>query len=232
MKKAKDTADMNRNKPKISLESMNVFNGSLKQGIKRIAFCTGNAVFTDEENIMVIACDRVVIGCFEVSGRRSDAADRAASYEWAFSNFVIFPKYRKEDVFKAVFPTLLKRYHGIIRWEDDAGELSPFCFTAGMLSSSDLPLRKKPTAMGRTEYRVLNRFSVTLEMDADTEPLNDALLSVEDAAELLGIGHSLMYKLINAGELAPEVGHKRMKIRSSALSEWVTHKLEEQSFAG
>ena len=79
---------MNRNKPKISLEGINVFNGSLKQGIKRIAFCTGNAVFTDEENIMVIVCDRVAIGCFEIFGRRPDAADRAASYEWAFSNFV------------------------------------------------------------------------------------------------------------------------------------------------
>lgn len=218
---------------KISLDSINMFSPALQQGIKRIAACTGNAEYTDDSNIVVVICDRIIIGCFELNGERLTSEGRPATYQWNFSNFVIYPKYRTPEVYEDLIPVILNRYHGVLHWVDDPDDVCISNLTAGFQASDKLILNDQfPVRSRKKEYRALNRLVAVLETDADAGVREDALLSVEEAADLLGIGHSLMYKLVNSGEVAQEEGHKRTKIRYSALSEWIGQKLKEESCAG
>jgi excisionase family DNA binding protein len=74
---------------------------------------------------------------------------------------------------------------------------------------------------------------------ADQEPARQhpqggepVLYSVEEAAGLLGIGRTFMFRLIGTGQIQSLKIGKRRKIPSDALRDYITRLLHEQSGTG
>ena len=83
--------------------------------------------------------------------------------------------------------------------------------------TTTLQLLAPPASVRRSPRRVDAREVIDLTVRAD----NRLLLSVEEAAERLGVGRSLMYELISSGQVASiRVGRLR-RIAPEALSSYV-----------
>ena len=65
-----------------------------------------------------------------------------------------------------------------------------------------------------------------------SSPERRLLYSVEEAAELLGIGRTFMFELVATGQVASLKLGKRRKIPRSALDEYVTRLAAEQAASG
>lgn len=181
-----------------------------------------------EDNCYIITQDNLIVGMLQIE-RKIEPARQLAPIKWTIRNFLIYDKYRRQGIGTAVFEEILCSLHGVVVWDMPADDKVTYRFVSKLITKLNLDILPSENNDGhRKKIQIANQSRAFLERDALIGKRQDVLLSVKEAAALMSISKSLLYRLIADGEIPTAEEYNKSYIWKSQLENWIDSRVRTE----